>query len=372
MADFSRFVSTTIDNYVKGAIPNVTRKRPLMGLLKKNGRIKNNESGLNYTWRVEYKENTLQAIGDMDQPDYNREDYWQVATLPVRAYIATNAISWLEILKNKGQQAIIKLLPELTDKTLRDMMNRFSAKLFVDGNAAATIKDIHGLESFFGVSGASSTGLVGTNNDTYAGLSTALADKGGTWTPATGTTGTWPDGTGDAEFDYWTPLVLDYTDSAWGTAADTWAEGAYVHLRYAILWSQRNAAPEDGIDLAILTMRMYRELLNILSVKEDINIRRGEGLKLVSMGFRDVVEVDGCEVTWDFDCPGSTGGGSNDVGAGYGISLNHCSICSWQEDLFKADQVVFKEDNRTKRIGITFAGNARFNPRRMCKFSQIT
>jgi hypothetical protein len=100
---------------------------------------------------------------------------------------------------------------------MADIEEAFGDELYVDGNASGNEGRIHGFESWLGNSGAATNGYVATPSDTYAGLSTTLGNYGGTWsTPPRNTN--WPDGKGDPEYDFWSPLLVDYTDTAWKAA----------------------------------------------------------------------------------------------------------------------------------------------------------
>ena len=64
-------------------------------------------------------------------------------------------------------------------------MAHFGEKFYDDGNATATPRTLHGLESWFANSGSCVTdSLVADPNDTYAGVSCALGTTG-TWTAET-------------------------------------------------------------------------------------------------------------------------------------------------------------------------------------------
>src|SRR6185295_15034845 len=104
MADWARNIHTTISNYIKGEEVNVLRNRKFSGMMKAKGRITFNWSGLNMVWRIRYKRGPMQGYADGDTLTFPRRHRHQTAQLDWRGYAATDSMSKLDRLKNRGME----------------------------------------------------------------------------------------------------------------------------------------------------------------------------------------------------------------------------------------------------------------------------
>lgn len=357
--EWARIANTTIHQYIRDEELNILRNRKLLAMMKDRGRISMNSPGGDFMdWKVKYKRAPMQGYADTDTLTFSRRNKWQTAQLEWRGYSATDSITKLERLKNQGQQAIIKIASTIMESLMDDMDDQFGDELYIDGNASGNSKRIHGIESFMGNSGAASGGFIGTPSDTYAGLSTTLANYGGTWT------GNWPAGYGDAHYDFWSPLILDYTDTSWTAATKTWPNTCKEVLRYATINTQRNKSKKGETDMFLLEKDMYRQLLDALDAAERLTVKRGDGKNgLYSLGFTDVVNLNGVDISSEYGVPANVG---------YGFNMNFIELRSLQSQLFVSDDIDFDIASQSDRFAVSFFGNCRFNPRYFCKLMSIT
>lgn len=280
MADWSRIVNTTIAEYMRGAEKNILRNRKLLALMQSRGRISFNHGGTQMDWKVEYKRAPVQGFADMDVLTFARRDRWKTAVLPYRGYAATDMMTKMERLKNKSTEAIIKVYDEIVPRLVSDIEERFGDEMYIDGNATGNTNRIHGIESFMGNSGAAAAGYIGSPSDTYAGLSTVLGDYGGDWSVNGSGDVEWPTGTGDEEYDFWSPLIVDYTDASWTATTDTWPNTCKEALRYGIVKGRKNRSTKGKLDLILLENELYRQLLDSLDPEERAVITRGGNAKV--------------------------------------------------------------------------------------------
>lgn len=365
MPEWSRVVNSTIKKYVKGEEPNVLRNRKLTALLMDRGRIKYNVSGTEYDWKVRYKRAPLIGYADGDTLSFPRQNRWKTAELPWRGYASTDSMTKKEKLMNRNAEAIVKLYSNIGKILLEDCEDQFGDELYIDGNASGNSNRIHGLESCLGDADNSiniSTGAERAENvadkfqapdDTYAGLTTQLADYGGTWS------GSWPNGTGDANYDFWSPVLVNYPSSAFSGTA-TWAANAKLAVREGILQSNRNKSRRGMLDLIMVTRSMYGEFLNLLDDNERFIATSGkiQG-SLAKFGFSDTVNFDGVEVTSEFGVPDTIG---------YGINVDMVSLCSMQDQIFVPDGPDYDVASKSWRFSIDFFGNLELNPRYLVKW----
>lgn len=346
----ARLAATTINNYIKGEVVNVFRRRRLLAVLMKKKLISYNENGILLDWKVRFKRAPLTAIGPYSSATFTNRNRWKTAQLPYRAYIATDAMTKMERLQNRGPAAIVNVYKQIARDLMDDIKDNFAEELYIDGNATGNTDRIHGLESCLAASGTSN--YINTSNDTYAGHSTVLGTSGGSWT------GTWPQGYGDAHYDWWTPLLVDTDNTADFGAGSTWANSATDMLRFGIVHGQRN---DVDLDMVLMDQTSYFDFLNLLETKERIQVERNpESSILVSLGFGDVVNFDGVDCTWEQGIASGTR---------YGIDYDSLELCSLQKDLFVADAEDYDIESRTYRWSADFFGNMKMNPRHLVKWA---
>lgn len=358
MADWSRVVNTTIANYIKGEEVNILRNRKLTAMLKSRGRITFNWSGEHMDWKVRYKRAPMQGYADTDTLTFPRRDRWKTATLPWRGYALTDSMTKGERLKNRSVQAIINVYDQIARSMLEDMEEEFGDELYINGNAAGNQKRIHGLESLFASATSSAGNLVGVNAATFAGLSTVLANYGGTWT------GTWPTGVGDAHYDFWTPLIVDYTNTGWTAATKTWPNTCIEATRYGILKSQKNKTMKGKLDAIFFNDELYRQFLAQLDAKQRILIQsNASNSTLIKLGFTDVQNFDGVDLTYEYGTPANVG---------YGFNVDQMELRSMQGQMFMPEGPDYDQAGKSWRFSIDFYGNCVWNPRYFLKFINLS
>ncbi len=363
MAEWSRIVNTTIAKYMREEEVNILRNRKLLALMKQKGRLTFNHSGERINKKVRFKRAPMVGYADGDTLTFSRRDRWKTSELDWRGYAVTDAMSVKERLMNKGTEAIINIYAQLGESLKDDIDDQFGDEFYIDGNATGNSKKIHGIESFFGTSGAAAAGYIGTPSDTYAGLSTALGNYGGSWAVNGSSQVTWPTGTGDAHYDFWSPTIVDYTDTLWSASSDTWANNCTEALRYGLIKSKKNRTKKGQLDYITLEDELYRLYLATLDSKQQINVNQNQPEGLLSLGFKDVTMFDGVEMTYEYGMPS---------GVGYGINVDYVELMSLQPQLFEAVGPDFDIATQTWRTAVRFFGNCWWNPRYQVKWVNIT
>jgi hypothetical protein len=360
MPDWLKVVNSTIPDYIRKEVDGTTRQRAVLAMAEKRGKIKLSCSGTEMDWKVEYKEKPIKPYSGGTTISFEQIERYVTAKLGWRGYIASDGIDKMTVEQNKSVAAIINLFNDMVPKLIKDMRNGFSQEMYGDGNASGREQCIHGFESWFSVSGAALDGYVGVPNDTYATIRTQPGVYGGSW-DTNGGNSTWPRGKGTVTYDFWSPLIVDYTDTAWAGATATWASNCQKALRFAITHQVRVGGREEGIDFFLIDAEMMRQLKDFQSEKERIIVSNGD---LAKMGFKDVMMLDGVEILTEFGVP---------QGVGYGIPISTLSICSLQNTLFKTDDVEWSQETRSYRAAIDFLGNMKItSPRSWVKLAAIS
>lgn len=361
MDSTTRVLNTTIAEYIRKEEVNILRKRKLTAMLQSKGRISFNHSGTKMDWKVRYKRASMNGYAPGDTLTFAPTDRHKTAELDWRAYSATDSLNKFERLQNRNTEAIVKMATQIGTFLKDDIQDNFAEELYVDGNATGNTKRIHGIESFFGGSVAATNGYIVQPSDTYAGLSTVLGNYGGTWSTSSSNV-TWPIGVGSAEYDFWSPLIVDYGNSSFNASSDNWRNNCREVLGFAITHSMsKNQQSMGELDLFLLDNELYRVLKDVCASKEQININRGGGDGLVALGFKDVINIDGVEVTSEYGVPANVG---------YGIPLGAIELRSMQDVLF-APETDKEISTKSDRFAVDFFGNLRCNPRPFVKLVDL-
>jgi hypothetical protein len=348
----NRLIATTFQRYVFGAEDAIMRNRKLLALLKARGKVTMNNSGTKVDWGIKFKRAPVSGWAENDVLTFTQRNRWKRAELEWRGYVVTDSITKHQKEMNKGNEALIKITGEIAENLMDDMDEEFGNELYIDGNATGNSRRLHGIESFMGTDGTISGVPVGQPHDTYANLSTNLGDDGGagggTWA-----NGTWPNGSGDAHYDFWSPLIVDYTNALWPQSTKTWAYTCETALRYGIVKGRKNKSMKNRTDVIVMEDELYRLFLEKQSAKERINIARNDGAKptLQSLGYSDVFNFEGTEITSEFGVP---------VNTAYGWCMEYLELMSLQSKLFVPTGPDYSITTDSDRFKVDFLGNLKF------------
>lgn len=353
MSNYVRIDKTTITKHIRKRMNNIIRNRAILAMLEQKGRITYNHSGKDMDWRVKYRRNTLRQYGDGELIDFGRFNRDQIATLPWRGYMLSESVTKKEKLANRGQEAIVRIVADITDSMMDDVDDQFEDELFKDGNAAGNEERIHGFDSCLGYTG---TAQYTQPSDTYASLSTVLGNYGGSVL-----SGTWPAGTFDPQYDFWSPLIVNYADSSW-QGSGTWITEAQEVIRAGITHTSKNSSQSGMMDYICMTLEMFRQFKEQIDEKERINVmRNGESSGLVALGFRDVINYDGVDCHGNYSVPADKA---------YGLNFDSMELCSMQGDLFVPGSD-YDITHLADQYTLDMFGNLKMNPRDMCLWASI-
>lgn len=362
MAEWARVVNTTTSKFFREEEVNIMRKRILLAMVQERGRVTFNHSGKDMDWKIRFTENQLRSYHDGGLLQMNRFNRWKTANLDWRGYVLTESLSEKERLMNRGTEAIIKFYDNLMKTMKTDAETDLPRKFYNDGNAAGFEDDYHGIESFMGDSGTPSTVQpIAVSSDSFAGISTVLGEEDGNWT------GNWPEGTGSAAYDFWSPLLVDYTSTVaapqgWIATPKTWPNTCVEALRFGILFSQKNRG--QPLDLVLTTAQMHRGLLDYHDPLQRLVIQRNAAdSKLTKMGFAGGIAIDGTEVFWDFDVPANTA---------YGFTMEEMEMRNLYETIFNTIGPTYEDRSMMWLYTVRTFGNLVWNPRFFAKWKNYT
>lgn len=333
-----------INDHIEQLVEPGMRKHILLAMMRKRGRLKFNCHSKARDWRIKYKRTEPVPHDDMSPINFVRVNRHKDAVLPWRSYAQGEFFTKYEKLVSQNPKtALIKIVDNLTGEMTSDINEYFHLEAYNDGYE--NTDRLHGLESMFG-----HTGSVITNSpayapsDTYGGLSTTLGNYGGTW--STGVSNAYPMGTGDLQYQFWSPLILDEEASFWDSTTKTWKGGTWREtIRFANTYQETLHSKIP--DFYLMTAEKLRLAKQSMDDKERVIVTSGS--EVADLGFK-TMKFEGVDLLSEYGVPD---------GAAYGIYVDSMELCSMQSKLFMIDQ----EDDivlSSRRLAIDFYGNMRF------------
>lgn len=365
---WERTLQTTIPKHIAKEEKAFLRNFQIGALLDAAGRVSYNNAGAGFEWDIQYRKHTLVGSTGQNVRNFTQKNLWKKAELPYRGYEATDAISKKEFLSNRGKEAVVKVYQRFVSRLRESIKQGLGPEYYVDGNASGNEQSWHGFESMFGINGtvtittgaqrtANAADIVGYPSDTYANLSTVLGNYGGSQESGS----VWPQGVASSEYDFFSPLIVNYTSTALGGASDTFAAQGDEALRYGIIQSDRNGGMGKGMTNIILARDLYTDLCNLLDGKEEVQIKSDMSLR--AFGFTKTLMFDGVEVSFEHAVPETVG---------YGFSYNNIDLMCMNNQFIEVEGPEYDMDSSQYKVVAGTLSNLRYTtPRDFVKFDNI-
>ena len=172
--DFNALLSTTLQNYQPTLVDNIFKDLVLLNHLNERGRVQVEDGGTSIVEPLMYAvNNTVSSYAGYDAIDLTPQDGISAAEFQWKQIAASIAISGIEEAKNRGTEAIIKLLNAKVQQAEMSLKSSLNDMLFSDGTGNGG-KDFNGLGN-----------IVGTQNNTVGGID---ASANSWWNPTQATT----------------------------------------------------------------------------------------------------------------------------------------------------------------------------------------
>jgi hypothetical protein len=173
--DFNALLSTTLQNYQPTLVDNIFKDLVLLNHLNERGRVRVEEGGTQIIEPVMYAVNdTVSTYSGYDAIDLTPQEGISAAEYDWKQMAASIAISGIEEAKNRGAEAIIKLLNAKIQQAEMSLKTTLNEQLFGTPAVAPAAKDFNGLGN-----------IVGTQNNTVGGID---ASSNTWWNPTQATT----------------------------------------------------------------------------------------------------------------------------------------------------------------------------------------
>ena len=315
----ARIRTSVINEYIRKRIEPIYRKDAFMAKLKSAGRITYGHGGEKVEWRPRFRRRTITAgDGNPVSISFPQTNTKKQATLEWVNYNLGESYTKFEKLVSQNKEtAIFKIAEDAVNEMVDDFMEDFRLKLYTDGNAGDG-NDLSGLETWMGSTGSVITdGVCADPSDTYAGLSTLLGNYGGDWTADT--SDAWPTGTGDTEYHFWSPVLVDYTNTKFAGTAATWQYNWQKAIRYALTYGE--VLQRQTYDLILLNPELLRIAKDSLDAIQQLEVTQNSDL--TKLGHK-TVQFDGHELVTEYGVPSAVG---------YLLSFDNLELMSMQKQL---------------------------------------
>jgi hypothetical protein len=348
----ARKMQTTLPMILPEVQEACTRRYQMLALLMSRGLVKFNDYGAGINWKVKYRNHRLQGSNGENPRNYSQINQYQTAYLDWRGYEVTDVISKGEVRKNKGPAALIRVFDEFESNLRKSIENEMGPQFYNDGYDESHPDYWHGLMSLYRQAGET----LGPNNTprarndddkvivpagTYGQLSCELgAFSGAQHDP----TVNWPEGTADTQYDFWSPLMLQWDKAGFAGTAN--GEKFKNALRYGLTHAQRNSDSKGAIT------QCWTDRTNMIGLKEFYDGKQTlevtAGTELYQLGFKDVMLFDGVEISTE-----------NAMPAGFGIAVNieNVELRCLDAQLFEMDGPEYDMDLKVFKAAVETQSN---------------
>ncbi len=353
-------INSTKPKYMKGASDMTIRRRLFLAMLRRKGRITYNNDGYENRWQVEFSQPEMVQHGDGAMLDFGNHDAFRQLVTPWGGYVVTDSLSMKQQAMNKGDSALINLFKTKQERMRKKIDNGLAGEMYRAGGTSGRENCIQGLATFMTertTPGAADR--IAEPGATYGGLNTNLADQGGSWSsngssyPNATLAKDFPDGSGDVEYDYLAPKLVNWSSTGWGTNSTTWEDNCWRVIGQTITWLTIQGGDEGMPEICVLASNLFQGYKNHEEAIRRINVPHKTANDLGFSG--NVLNQDGCAISADFDCPYNTG---------YMVNTSTVEIASLMPELFWMKGP--DQDPRTAWSylwGTGFYGQARWKPK---------
>ncbi len=367
---FARTASTTLAKHITELEESFMRNFQMGALIEAAGRISYNNGGEGFDWPVQYRIHNVEGNTGETQRNFARRNLFKVANLEYRGYQTTDSMYYREFLSNRGPEGIVKVYDNFVTRLETSIKQALGTEYYVNGEASGNEQAWHGLESLFAATQtidstqagavartANQADIAAYPDGEYAGLITDLGNFGGENESGE----TWPNGIADAEFDFWTPLIVvaNSQHNDLPSTTNTFAGQGDEALRWGIIHGQRNTSKDGQMTNIFLARDWYMQLLNLLDDKEEVQVTSEYSLR--SFGFKNVVNFDGIEVSWETGIRSSRG---------YGINYNCIDLMSMDDTLLRSEGPEYDLHSQSFNAVVSTLSNLKFSsPRNFVKWA---
>lgn len=339
--------------------------------LRKWGSLTFNARSHSQVWSARVKQPNIVPAVDNNPIDFVNWDTDIQFYIGVKGYRGTDFYPEQEYLMAQGApEQITDRYTRKSQDLAQAMQERLCHAYWKDGNVAANAYDFVGIKTPLaytaGTCGAADN--VAQPSGSYAGQSCVLGNLGGTWSanmttkPNANLAKDWPFGQGSSEYDGTSPLIVNYSSTAFQTGATDWGTNAVPAASYAMTaMLHRGGQSMNG---APIQVGMASELFTQMKDSFRQNNRQIMPFTDGDLGFpTETLKVDGAVYSMDYAIP---------VGEAYMYLPQYVEAFFLHGDIYNAMGPEYAIDKLGYLYYISTYGNFKFQPKYLCRFVSET
>ncbi len=164
---FTEMVTTTLRHRKKKLADNVSNHNALYHFLNQKGHVEEISGGRSIVCELDYAENsTYQRYSGYEQLNIQASDVLSAAEYEWKQAAVNVTASGLEIRKNSGKEAMVKLVEARMKNAERTFANNLSSDLYSDGTGSGG-KQVGGITSLLSTAGTGTVGGIVSGTYTF-------------------------------------------------------------------------------------------------------------------------------------------------------------------------------------------------------------
>jgi len=358
-------VATLIERTVKGAEDLTIVERLELAWLESRGRIETDQSGETVKRSVQKSEPPAEGHAEGAVIDFAPRALWDQAEYGWRGYVATDLMYRQEEMQAKGDVVIVNRFASMLDNLTKAVKNHLHLDLYCDGGASGNEAFLEGVRTFTGHTAGSTAASdkIAYPGDTYHEILCTPGQEGD-WSaagtaPNAALASDWPDGQGDSEWHYWTPILAKTDSTAFGDGGG-WAEECEEIMTDVNLW-MRLVRGTSGSEMLLATDgRMNAQFKAKMRSK---NYHLAPFKQALDLGFPDVLNYEGMGVYATYALPANTGIVWN---------FEKVTLYSVAPTLLYSDGPTWSTEKQAWLVLVGYHGNLDFTPRYFAELGAFT
>lgn len=366
-------IRTAAPLYMSGYADLTLRSHILFALMKEQGMFEFNATSASTIYQIQVREPEVRTSQDTTRKVFQNSSVFEQCQVGVRWYEATDMLTEIQWKENQGRTQLIDLYDTKMKNLGTAMVRRLQEWAYRDGNSSPYTDGFQGFESCLADNGSTvAADRIALPSDSYAGQSTALASFGGSWSADStdyynaGLTNDWPYGSGTANYDAFSPLLLNYSSTSWSSGSTLWSDNLEEVLREGSAIMQAKNGFNNTADVPVVYLmspKLYVQSKSFYSQR----FRMLAPYRDNEVGFpsRETISLDGVVLKSDYACP---------VNVFYGICPQHmemfwmtCRNPSGENPFIDVDGPVWDISTASYLMRLAAGGNLRMQPKFMLK-----
>jgi hypothetical protein len=362
--EWTGVVKAVAPKYLKGAEDLTIRRRLVLAMLEKRGSIVTNYMGSHETnFDVDWKEPPVESTADGATVTYERRDYLKQATIDWRGYVATDLVTKKEQAMSKGDTVLVDRYNRIIPKLTKSVRNKIGLEFYIDGGAAGNENRFCGTKTFTAEGTVAAGDIIAQPDDSYFGLDTDV-NQGGRWSsdlsagsgqPNATIANDWPEGEGSSEFDFWSPKLVNWSSTAWGTSSAAWEDNCERVMRRTLQWMTLTAGADGYTMLFCLAGALHTGFKDKMSARMRVLTPHREAEDL---GFPDVLNFEGAGIHTEFGIPANYG---------YCMNMDEIQLCILENSLINSEGPDYDPNSLSYKFAVYTFGNFKFLPKHVAE-----